>query len=267
MLIVPYFIVVGVFQLIGMSLVDYDYEQIGAVKSTEQHLVISFFGSVGTFLLLWLFMKYVDKEKFVSLGFNIKNKFKDILLGVLLGLSIMGSAYLLLSFLNEIEYHKTVFSLKEIGYSIIIFLVVAITEEALFRGYILRNLMYTFNKYIALLFSSVLFVLAHAGNPNMDWFSALNLFLAGVLLGTSYIYNKNLWLPIALHFSWNFFQTLFGFNVSGQENYSLIEFKMFEKNILNGGDFGFEGSIFSIISQALLIVILFFYYEFKNWSK
>ena len=103
----------------------------------------------------------------------------------------------------------------------------------------------------------------HGANPNMDWFSFLNLFLAGILLGMSYVYTKNLWFPIALHFSWNFFQSLFGFNVSGQDFYSLIEFNIPEKNKLNGGDFGFEGSVFSIIIQIILIFSIFIYYQRK----
>ena len=119
----------------------------------------------------------------------------------------------------------------------------------------------SFNNYMALVVSSILFALAHGFNPNMDWFSYLNLFLAGILLGATYVYTKNLWFPIALHFSWNFFQTLFGFNVSGQDFYSLIEFKIIDKNMINGGDFGFEGSIFSIVAHVLLITAIFLYYE------
>nr|WP_235817831.1 CPBP family intramembrane glutamic endopeptidase [Formosa haliotis] len=100
----------------------------------------------------------------------------------------------------------------------------------------------------------------------MDWFSFLNLFLAGILLGITYTYTKNLWFPIALHFSWNLFQTLFGFNVSGQDFYSLIEFKITDNNMINGGDFGFEGSIFSVIAQVLAIGAIWFYYN-KNQPK
>ncbi len=64
-----------------------------------------------------------------------------------------------------------------------------------------------------------------------------------------------------MHFSWNLFQTLFGFNVSGQDFYSLIEFKITKKSVLNGGDFGFEGSILSIVAEVLLIIVIFYYYE------
>ena len=90
------------------------------------------------------------------------------------------------------------------------------------------------------------------------------MFLAGILLGLSYIYTKNLWFPIAFHFSWNLFQTIFGFNVSGQNTYSLIEFEITENTILNGGDFGFEGSIFATIFMILTSTGIWGYYKTKN---
>jgi len=75
--------------------------------------------------------------------------------------------------------------------------------------------MYSFGKPIALVVSAILFSIMHGQNPAFDYLAFINLFLAGVMLGLPYIFNKNLWFPIALHFSWNFFQSLFGFKVSG----------------------------------------------------
>ncbi|MFD0834691.1 CPBP family intramembrane glutamic endopeptidase [Mariniflexile aquimaris] len=261
LLIFPYFLVVGIFQLVGVLIAGVDYSNVEAVKTSQQHVIVAFFTFFGTFALLWFFMKYVDEEKFVNLGFQIKNRIKDINLGVILGLVIMGAGLLILISLNQVQFIKFNVSVIDITLAILVYIFVAFTEEALFRGYILRNFMGSFNNYVAIIASSVLFAVAHGFNPNMDWFSYLNLFLAGILLGATYIYTKNLWFPIALHFSWNFFQTLFGFNVSGQQFYSLIEFKITDKNMLNGGDFGFEGSIFSIAAQVLLIASVFVYYE------
>lgn len=260
-IIMPFLIVVGIFQLFGAVILDVDIEDINSIKTTFQHFIINLFGLIGLLSVLWLYMKYVDNEKFINLGFHLKNKSKHFYLGVFLGFFIMGFAYLLLSQINEIRYVKTIFRIKEIILSIGLFLIVAINEEVLIRGYILRNLMYSFNKYIALILSSILFSLMHGLNPNMDWFSYLNLFLAGILLGSTYIFTKNLWFPIALHFSWNFFQTLFGFNVSGQDFYSLIEFKITKSNLINGGLFGFEGSIFCIVIQLVVIISILIFYN------
>lgn len=259
--ILPYIIVVGIFQFMGAAILDLDIEDINSIKTTFQHFIINLFGFIGLLLVLWLFMKYVDNEKFINLGFHLKKKSKHFYLGVFLGFFIMGFAYLLLSQMDEIVFVKTVFKINEILLSIGLFIIVAINEEALIRGYVLRNLMYSFNKYTALIISSILFSLIHGFNPDMSWLSYLNLFLAGILLGTSYIYTKNLWFPIALHFSWNFFQSLFGFNVSGQNLYSLVEFKIAKSNLINGGLFGFEGSIFCIVIQLVLITTILIYYN------
>lgn len=259
--ILPYFFVAGAFQLVGAKILDVDILDINSVKTTFQDFILNFFGLIGLLLVLWLFMKYIINEKLISLGFHLKNKFKHFYFGVFLGFYIMGSAYLLLNQMDEIKYVKTAFKIDEIFLSIGLFVIVAINEEVLMRGYVLRNLMFSFNKYIALILSSILFSLLHGFNPNMDWFSYLNLFLAGILLGSTYIFTKNLWFPIALHFSWNFFQSLFGFNVSGQNIYSLIEFKITKPNLINGGSFGFEGSILCIVIQLILIISILIYYN------
>ena len=259
--ILPHIIVVGTFQFIGAAILDLDIEDINSIKTTFQHFIINLFGFIGLLLVLWLFMKYVDNEKFINLGFHLKKKSKHFYLGAFLGFFIMGFAYLLLSQMDEIVFVKTVFKINEILFSVGLFIIVAISEEVLIRGYILRNLMYSFNKYTALIISSILFSVIHGFNPDMSWLSYLNLFLAGILLGASYIYTKNLWFPIALHFSWNFFLFFFGFNVSGQNLYSLIEFKIAKSNLINGGLFGFEGSIFCIVIQLVLITTILIYYN------
>lgn len=70
-------------------------------------------------------------------------------------------------------------------------------------------------------------------------------------------------VPNALHFSWNFFQgTIFGFNVSGEDTYSLITTTENLANIWNDGGFSFEASLLSILFQLLGLLIVFLI--FKN---
>jgi membrane protease YdiL (CAAX protease family) len=262
--IIPYIITIGIFQYIGGSISGVDYSNLESDQTSIQLLTIQFFGLLGTFLILWLFMKFIDKDKFIKLGFEIKNKLKEFNVGLGIGLIVMGLGYSILIFLGELTFQRLIFEPKEIFISILIFVIVAIVEETLLRGYVLRNLMISFNKYIALILSSILFSLMHSFNSNIDLFALTNLFLAGILLGLSYIHTKNLWFPIALHLSWNFFQTLFGFNVSGKNTYSLIEFSLPQENLLNGGAFGFEGSILSVFSMIILILLIELYYRKKK---
>ncbi|PKP08447.1 MAG: CPBP family intramembrane metalloprotease [Bacteroidetes bacterium HGW-Bacteroidetes-3] len=261
LIIIPYIFIVGIFQFIGALIARVDFNNINFPKTSEQHIIISFFSLLGTFLVLWIFMKYVDKENFVKLGFDTKNRLHEFLVGIIIGAFIMSAGYLFLLFFEEINFQKVIFNTKEIIISILLFIIVAIMEEVLLRGYVLKNLMVSFNKYVALIVSSILFSLMHGFNPNIDLFAFINLFLAGIFLGISYIHTKNLWFPIALHLSWNLFQTIFGFNVSGQDTYSVIEFTMIEQNLLNGGAFGFEGSILAVIAMLITIVGIEIYYK------
>jgi membrane protease YdiL (CAAX protease family) len=84
----------------------------------------------------------------------------------------------------------------------------------------------------------------------------LNLMLAGMLLGASFIYTRNLWFPISLHLFWNWFQgPVLGYQVSGTSTYpSVLTLRFAENDVLNGGAFGFEGSL---ICTVLMIVFTF----------
>lgn len=261
LIIFPYLFVVGIFQLVGLALTGGSYTSLGADLTSEQELVVNFSGMIGTFLILWIFMKYIDREKFIHLGLHTKNRWVDFAVGTAVGLVTMILGFILLVGMDEIDFSRFVFKPVDLIISVLLFLIVALVEEALFRGYVLKNLMLSTNKYVALVISSILFALMHGMNPNISLFSLFDLFCAGIILGITYVYTKNLWYPIGLHFGWNLFQTHFGFNVSGQDFYSLIEFNYTTANLYNGGEFGFEGSVFSIIAQLLIFIGALYFYK------
>jgi hypothetical protein len=209
-------------------------------------------------------MKYIDKEKFVQLGFQTKGRLADFGTGTLVGFITMFSGFLILMGIGEISYSAVNFYIYELLISILFFLVIAVVEETLVRGYVLKNLMLSTNKYVALIISSFIFSLMHGANPNMSLFSFIDLFFAGMILGISYLYTRNLWFPIGLHFGWNLFQTHFGYNVSGMDVYSLVEINYTSANLFNGGEFGFEGSVFSVAAQFLIFVGIVNYYQSRS---
>lgn len=183
--------------------------------SPSQRIIIVFFDAFSIFCVLWVLLKFIDKESFYEIGLKIKHRLKDIVIGLLIGLIIMSLGLSFLIFTNEIEFQSLNFNFKSLVYVLLLYTLVSFKEEVLVRGYFLKNLMYSFGKPIALVVSAILFSIMHGQNPAFDYLAFINLFLAGVMLGLPYIFNKNLWFPIALHFSWNFFQSLFGFKVSG----------------------------------------------------
>lgn len=262
--IFAYLLISAIFQLIGILILGLDPIDIYTEKSSFQELVIVFFNLAGAFAALWLFTVKADNEELRKLGFQTKHFLKEFGSGFGIGALAILLGYLLLVGLKDIQYDGIQFDPLEIIISTTLFLFVALSEESVFRGYILRNLLISFNKYIALVVSAILFTSLHLINPHITMLGALNLFLAGMLYGLAYIYTKNLWLPIAMHFSWNLFQTLMGFNVSGHDIYSLLEFHISDNKWINGGSFGFEGSILSVGIQVLIILGLGLFYEQKT---
>jgi len=259
--VIPFFIVLGVCEVLGALVAGYNIMDLGTPATEGQTLIIKLFEVTGVSFLLWGFMRIVDNEPFINLGYSIRGRFKDIVAGNVVGAGLIAVGFFFLIFMEEITYEGFSFSTKEFMTSVGVYILVAVLEESVFRGYVLRNLMRSYNKYVALVISSLLFALIHAVNPNISWFSMLDLFLAGIALGISYIYTKNLWFPIAFHFSWNFVQSHLGFNVSGQDFYSVIHTSFSSETLLNGGAFGFEGSILSIIAEVLTIILVMYYYN------
>ncbi|PWS31796.1 CPBP family intramembrane glutamic endopeptidase [Pedobacter paludis] len=264
-IIIPYILIVGSFQLLAYFILGLNIENNLQEKTIFQKLIIVLFTFLGTLIVIGLFRKYIDKKTFKSLGFeNILRN--DIYLGLLTGFFIMSFSFLMLLFFNQIYFVKFDFDFSKIIFSFLIFSLVAVTEELLIRGYILNNLMVSINKYLALAISATIFSLMHVANDDYGWFPAIELFISGIFLGISYIYTKNLVFPIVFHFSWNFFQgTVFGFNVSGNRSYSMLHQSRLHDNIWNGGAFGFEGSIFSIVAQIIMAMLIYLYWrKYRN---
>ncbi len=138
-------------------------------------------------------------------------------------------------------------------------LLVAFSEEFVFRGYILTTLLNDWGAPVAIAVSSVLFGLAHAFNPGFNWLVGVNLGLAGVLMAYAAVVYKNLWWPIGFHLAWNFFEgPVLGMPVSGL---SPLSVSLFSTTItapawLAGGPFGPEGGIAGTVALCFGIVWL-----------
>lgn len=263
-IIIPYLVIVGIFELIGGLIVGLDSRHMNANSQTSAQLFVTcFMGMVGTLAVVWLFTTKVDKKSFANISFDKTNMVKDIVLGLAMGFVIILSGFSILVLTHQLQFIDIKFNALNLLYSVGIFVFVAVSEEVFTRGYILRNLAFSFNKYMALVVSALIFSLMHLANPNANLVGLSIIFLSGLVLGLPYLYTKNLWFPIALHFSWNFFQgPIFGFNVSGLNFYKLIETKYATANNWNGGEFGFEGSIVAVF--FLLCALTAIYFLFRN---
>jgi membrane protease YdiL (CAAX protease family) len=128
-------------------------------------------------------------------------------------------------------------------------------EEILFRGYPLQILIAAAGPFAAIIPLGVLFALMHAGNPNVLWFGIANTAGFGILFGYAFYRSRDLWLPIGLHFGWNFTLPLFGVNVSGLKIGVTAHQMVWTAGVWwSGGDYGPEASVLT----SVVLVLLFF---------
>lgn len=150
------------------------------------------------------------------------------------------------------------FSLPSLLFVSLVMVFGAVGEELLFHGYAFQLLMRRIGAFSTLLPVGVLFAAAHANNLSASWMSFFNTFLWGVFLGLCFLRSGDLWLPIGVHFGWNWALPLLGTNVSG--------FKMVTTGLLfhwnvgplwSGGDYGPEAGLLTTLVLPILGWCLF----------
>jgi uncharacterized protein len=132
----------------------------------------------------------------------------------------------------------------------------AVGEEMLFRGYGFQVLVKGIGPFATVLPVAVLFGFAHSLNPSFGPLALINTILWGVVLGYAYLRSGDLWLPIGLHFGWNWALPLLGVNLSGftmdVTGYAM-HWKIGER--WSGGAYGPEGGLLTTV----VAIGLFFY--------
>ena len=240
-----------------LSALSNQEEITNAVKGVKFLLPLKVIEFLSVMLCAWLFIRFIDRKPLKSIGLILKGYEKDIKLGLALGAGLIAIGFLILFILGYLSVDGFSFPIGTVILYFLLFVVVSFHEEIMMRGYVLNNLMQSMNRYVALSISSVIFMSIHLLNPNVNFLSVVNLFLAGIVLGIYYIHKPNLWLPIGMHLTWNFFQgPIFGFEVSGIETKSIINQSVRGNEIITGGAFGFEGSILATILIITIIVYL-----------
>ena len=140
-----------------------------------------------------------------------------------------------------------------------LFLLVGVVEEVVFRGILFRLITDKWNIAVGLTTSSLLFGLAHLGNPGATLWAALAITLAsGWLFGMAYAYHQTIWVPIGMHWAWNYLEGgVFGCAVSGAplDYQPLITPRISGPDILTGGAFGPEASIICVALGIVLSIV------------
>ena len=231
-------------------------------------LILTGFSLLGSFAALWVATKFIDRKPLMSIGLSVKDKANEMVIGLGFALAFIGGLFLVLWLIGAINITGYVGFKPGVFIVSVMLFMAAFDEELIFRGYILNNMMdSTSNRWIALAGSSLLFALLHSGNTNVwsTWVPMTELFAAGFILGISYTFTKNLWFPTFFHFGWNFFQGLFGFEISGfnVDSWKIISHENTGNvpDIVSGGAFGIEGSVITLSCTIICTYLIFKYYN------
>ncbi|MDR7276887.1 CPBP family intramembrane glutamic endopeptidase [Catenuloplanes atrovinosus] len=140
---------------------------------------------------------------------------------------------------------------------------VAVCEELLFRGVLLRIVAERFGGWVALLVSAPLFGVMHLINAGADPVGAIAITVTGgLLLGAAYLATRSLWLPIGIHFGLNAVQhAVFGVTTDADvlPDYSLYNTTLSGPELLTGGGNGPESSLVLILLLSVPTVALIWY--------
>jgi membrane protease YdiL (CAAX protease family) len=212
----------------------------------------------------WICNRWLEDLPLRALGLSFHSGWlRDLLVGSVIGGASLAIAALIAAVTGGLRFG---FSGSEFAVSIfrslsataLLFVVGALAEEAMFRGYPLQTLSRAGLVWLAVLLTSVPFGIIHFWNPNATLFSSINTALAGVWLGIAYLRTRSLWFPLGVHWAWNWAQgSIFGLTVSGLSLSGHPVLQAFDQGPawLTGGSYGIEGGLACTI--ALLISTLF----------
>lgn len=150
---------------------------------------------------------------------------------------------------------------KTLILSVGLFIIAALAEEALFRGYPLQTLARARLAWLGVLITSVPFAAGHLQNPNAGQaLASINTVLAGVWLAIAYLRTRSLWFPLGVHWAWNWaLGSLFGLPVSGITRlapYPLLHGTDLGPVWLTGGSYGIEGGLAGTIALVLSTIFI-----------
>lgn len=215
----------------------------------------------------YILLVYVEQRPFSELGLTWRGQWRSAVAGFLFALFLFITGFCISLATGAVRVVGVHFDPADLLLSFLFFVLVALAEEIMARGYVLGCLLRMgMNRFLALFISSLFFALLHIFNPSISFLPMLNLVLAGFLLGSVYIYTRNLWFAISLHLFWNWLQgPVLGYEVSGNNFVSsLLALRLSGSELITGGGFGFEGSVVCTILVVMATAGIIGWFEKKK---
>lgn len=143
-------------------------------------------------------------------------------------------------------------------WSAAVWLLVALGEEGLYRGYVLVRLSRAFAFWPSAIITSLWFGAGHLANPGESGVGVASTVLFGLVLAWSVRRTGSIWFAVGVHAAWNFLQSfVFGFNNSGGvSRVSLFDGRLDGPELVAGGAAGPEGSLLVLVPLLLLTALV-----------
>jgi membrane protease YdiL (CAAX protease family) len=214
----------------------------------------------------YLCNRWLEGLPWRALGLTLHARWwRDLIVGSLIGAASLALATAIAAAAGGLRFTASPRTMllpvvQTLVLSALLFIFAALAEEALFRGYPLQTLTRARLAWLAILLTSVPFAAVHLQNPNVvKGFTFINTALAGVWLAVAYLRTRSLWLPLGVHWAWNWaLGSLFGLPVSGITTIApnpLLHGTDLGPAWLTGGSYGIEGGLACTI--ALVVSTIF----------
>lgn len=243
----------------------------GEMLDFQTMSLIKYYGYIVFIAVVLLYWHMVEKKPLAAMGVN--KTFGTYVVGA--GLSVFLLALcvggILLS--GHITY-EGLFERVDVPMLLLFmggFVVQGAMEEVLCRGLLLHALKEKIALPLAVLISTVVFILPHgsallSGELLYGAMGVVNLALISVVFSLLTIQQKNIWAACGLHSFWNaILYSVLGLNLSGNDEISTAVFRMRSVNetLWNGGPYGIEASAVTTIWLGSFAVLLWLYIRKK----
>jgi len=188
---------------------------------------------------------------------------QELYLGGLIGSALILIPALILGIFGWVHWQWNPEGASNLSSNLLLFAGVVIAEELLFRGFVFQRLIAGLGQWTAQLIIAAFFLLTHLSNPGMTGtvklMASMNIFLASILFGLTFIQTKSLAMPLGLHFMANFVQGgVLGLGVSGTEHSGFLIPDFGNAPVwLTGGHFGLEASLPGLICVVMVLLLLY----------
>jgi len=192
------------------------------------------------------FVRVIERRSVIEL--SLPSSAKELAAGVAVGMALFSATIGVLWLLGYYQV-SGINEWVDVFPWLALAIISGVSEELIFRGLLFRVVEESLGSWLALAISALIFGLLHLANPNATFWGGIAIAIeAGIMLAAAFMYTRRLWLPIGIHFAWNFVQgAIFGVAVSGNEAKGLLQSTLSGPSLLSGGDFGAEGSIFAVL--------------------